>query len=103
MRSVPARPRSAPRSRGKHRDVPGHSDRELGALVLRTLRAEGVDTDYAVTDDTGRPTGLLLTEPRMGTLTRVSYSRSGSAGSAVTPADVLPTPRVFGHEHGRHV
>ncbi|MFE9452248.1 sugar kinase [Streptomyces sp. NPDC006739] len=63
---------------------------ELGALVLRTLRAEGVDTDHAVTDDTGRPTGLLLTEPRLGTLTRVSYYRAHSAGSAVSPADVLP-------------
>jgi 2-dehydro-3-deoxygluconokinase len=63
---------------------------ELGALVLRTLRAEGVDTGHAVTDDTGRPTGLLLTEPRLGTLTRVSYYRAGSAGSAVSPADVLP-------------
>ncbi|MET8082134.1 sugar kinase [Streptomyces sp. NPDC005303] len=63
---------------------------ELGALVLRTLRAEGVDLDHAVTDDSGRPTGLLLTEPRLGTLTRVSYYRAGSAGSAVTPADVLP-------------
>ncbi|MFF0160560.1 sugar kinase [Streptomyces sp. NPDC005263] len=63
---------------------------ELGALVLRTLRAEGVDTDHAVTDDAGRPTGLLLTEPRLGTLTRVSYYRAGSAGSALSPADVLP-------------
>lgn len=63
---------------------------ELGALVLRTLRAEGVDVRHAVTDDTGRPTGLLLTEPRLGTLTRVSYYRAGSAGSAVSAADVLP-------------
>ncbi|MFH9059665.1 sugar kinase [Streptomyces coeruleorubidus] len=63
---------------------------ELGALVLRTLRAEGIDTGHAVTDDTGRPTGLLLTEPRLGTLTRVSYYRTGSAGSAVSPAGVLP-------------
>ncbi|MFI8893452.1 sugar kinase [Streptomyces paradoxus] len=63
---------------------------ELGALVLRTLRAEGVDLSHAVTDDTGRPTGLLLTEPRLGTLTRVSYYRAGSAGSALSPADVLP-------------
>ncbi|BBC31111.1 PfkB domain protein [Streptomyces graminofaciens] len=62
---------------------------ELGALVLRTLRAEGIDTGHAVTDDTGRPTGLLLTEPRLGTLTRVSYYRAGSAGSAVSPVDVL--------------
>jgi 2-dehydro-3-deoxygluconokinase len=72
---------------------------ELGALVLRTLRAEGVDTTHAVTDDTGRPTGLLLTEPRLGTLTRVSYYRAGSAGSAVSPADVRPAltpePRVL--------
>ncbi|MET7479909.1 sugar kinase [Streptomyces sp. NPDC005648] len=64
---------------------------ELGALVLRTLRAEGVDIGHAVTDDAGRPTGLLLTEPRLGTLTRVSYYRAGSAGSALAPADVLPT------------
>ncbi|MFH8498774.1 sugar kinase [Streptomyces coeruleorubidus] len=63
---------------------------ELGALVLRTLRAEGIDTGHAVTDDTGRPTGLLLTEPRLGTLTRVSYYRTGSAGSAVSTAGVLP-------------
>ncbi|MGX5207755.1 sugar kinase [Streptomyces violaceus] len=63
---------------------------ELGALVLRTLRAEGVDTEHTAVDDTGRPTGLLLTEPRLGTLTRVSYYRAGSAGSAVSPADVLP-------------
>ncbi|MFB7927723.1 sugar kinase [Streptomyces sp. NPDC056039] len=63
---------------------------ELGALVLRTLRAENIDIGHAVTDDTGRPTGLLLTEPRLGTLTRVSYYRAGSAGSAVSPADVLP-------------
>ncbi|MDX3748819.1 sugar kinase [Streptomyces sp. AK08-02] len=62
---------------------------ELGALVLRTLRAEGVDIEHAVTDDAGRPTGLLLTEPRLGTLTRVSYYRTGSAGSAVSPADAL--------------
>jgi 2-dehydro-3-deoxygluconokinase len=63
---------------------------ELGALVLRTLRAEGVDTGHASTDDTGRPTGLLITEPRLGTLTRVDYHRAGSAGSALTPAEVLP-------------
>ncbi|MFM9587897.1 sugar kinase [Streptomyces scabiei] len=72
---------------------------ELGALVLRTLRAEGVDTGHASTDGTGRPTGLLITEPRLGTLTRVSYYRAGSAGSALTPADVLPAltpgPRIL--------
>ncbi|WUS04604.1 sugar kinase [Streptomyces sp. NBC_01261] len=72
---------------------------ELGALVLRTLRAEGIDTGHAVIDDTGRPTGLLLTEPRLGTLTRVNYYRAGSAGSALSPADVVPAlasgPRIL--------
>ncbi|WP_262704020.1 MULTISPECIES: sugar kinase [Streptomyces] len=63
---------------------------ELGALVLRTLRAENIDTGHVATDDTGRPTGLLLTEPRTGTLTRVSYYRSGSAGSAISSDEVLP-------------
>ncbi|MGW3983643.1 sugar kinase [Streptomyces mirabilis] len=71
---------------------------ELGALVLRTLRAEGIDAEHVVTDDS-RPTGLLLTEPRLGTLTRVNYYRAGSAGSALSPADVLPAlasgPRIL--------
>ncbi len=62
---------------------------ELGALVLRTLRAESVDVSHAVTDASGRPTGLLIFEPRLGDLTRVSYYRTGSAGSAVAADDVL--------------
>lgn len=62
---------------------------ELGALVLRTLRAESVDVRHAVTDTSGRPTGLLIFEPRLGDLTRVSYYRAGSAGSAVAADDVL--------------
>ena len=62
---------------------------ELGALVLRTLRAESVDVGHAVTDTSGRPTGLLIFEPRLGDLTRVSYYRAGSAGSAVAAGDVL--------------
>jgi 2-dehydro-3-deoxygluconokinase len=69
---------------------------ELGALVLRTLRAESVDVSHAVTDSSGRPTGLLIFEPRLGDLTRVSYYRSGSA---VAADDVLaalaPGPRVL--------
>jgi 2-dehydro-3-deoxygluconokinase len=72
---------------------------ELGALVLRTLRAESVDVGHAVTDTSGRPTGLLIFEPRLGDLTRVSYYRAGSAGSAVAADDVLAAlalaPRVL--------
>lgn len=64
-------------------------DDELGVLVLRTLRAENVDVSGAVTDP-GRPTGLILFERRTADVTRVQYYRSGSAGGALEPADVLP-------------
>lgn len=64
-------------------------DDELGALVLRTLRAENVDVSAAIVDP-GRPTGLILFERRTADITRVQYYRSGSAGGAVAAADVLP-------------
>ncbi|MGW6707868.1 sugar kinase [Streptomyces sp. NPDC054956] len=54
---------------------------EAGELVLRTLRAEGVDVGGATLDDGGAPTGLMLAEPRLPELTRVHYYRAGSAGS----------------------
>ncbi|MBB2911091.1 2-dehydro-3-deoxygluconokinase [Streptosporangium becharense] len=60
---------------------------ELGALVLRTLRAEAVDTG-TVRIDPERPTGLLIQENRIGDVSRVHYYRSGSAGSALGIADV---------------
>lgn len=63
-------------------------DDELGALVLRTLRAENVDVSGAVTDP-ARPTGLILFERRTGDVTRVQYYRSGSAGSGLVPADLM--------------
>ncbi|KUF20119.1 sugar kinase [Streptomyces silvensis] len=55
-------------------------DDEAGELVLRTLRAEGVDVRDAGRDP-GAPTGLLLFEPRLPEVTRVHYYRAGSAGS----------------------
>ncbi|MER7344337.1 sugar kinase [Streptomyces aurantiacus] len=55
-------------------------DDEAGELVLRTLRAEGVDVSGA-SRDAGAPTGLLLFEPRLPEVTRVHYYRAGSAGS----------------------
>lgn len=54
---------------------------EAGELVLRTLRAEGVDVGGASRDEGGAPTGLMLSEPRLPELTRVHYHRAGSAGS----------------------
>ncbi|UKY49996.1 sugar kinase [Streptomyces inhibens] len=60
---------------------------EAGQLVLRTLRAEGVEVSGA-SPDAGAPTGLLLFEPRLPEVTRVHYYRAGSAGSRLT-ADTI--------------
>lgn len=81
-------------------------DDELGALVLRTLRAENVDVTGAVTDP-ARPTGLILFERRTADLTRVRYYRSGSAGGALEPADLpqalAPVPEPAGSPGILHV
>lgn len=60
---------------------------EPGALVLRTLRAENVDTTLARVD-AGAPTGLILFEARIADVTRVCYYRTGSAGSRLAAADL---------------
>ena len=62
-------------------------DDELGARILRDLAAEGVDTRFARTDP-AHPTGFMLRELRTAEYTRVSYYRTGSAGSHLTTADV---------------
>lgn len=70
---------------------------QLGALVLRTLRAEGVDVSRVRTGEA--PTGILVFEERLRGVTRVDYHRRGSAGSTLVPADLLgawePPPRVL--------
>jgi len=72
---------------------------ELGELVLRTLRAEGVDVSACAVSPAA-PTGLIIFEPRVADLTRVSYYRSGSAGSRLSEAEVVAAfergvPRVL--------
>ncbi|MFD0658040.1 PfkB family carbohydrate kinase [Thermocatellispora tengchongensis] len=71
---------------------------ELGALVLRTLRAEGVDVS-TVRESGDRPTGLMIQESRIADITRVHYYRAGSAGSTLSPADataaLTPAPRLL--------
>lgn len=62
-------------------------DDELGALVLRTLRAEGVMSGNIRTTSAAR-TGLMLVNPRPGSGGEVLYYRSGSAGSMLAPSDV---------------
>lgn len=60
---------------------------ELGALILRILRAEGVALGAARVEPAA-PTGLILFEHRIADITRVQYRRAGSAGSRLSPADV---------------
>ncbi len=61
---------------------------EFGALVRRTLAAEGVD-GRVVVDDVA-PTGLMVKSRRTRDVTQVSYYRSGSAGSRLAPDDIDP-------------
>lgn len=69
----------------------------FGELILRELRAEGVDTGLAV-QDPDAATGLMFLEQRTADVTRVVYRRSGSAGSRLDAADVkeflAEVPRV---------
>jgi len=60
---------------------------ELGELVLRELRAEGVRLGH-VTRDPGRPTGVMFLEQRVADVARVVYNRAGSAASALAPTDL---------------
>lgn len=62
-------------------------DDELGELVLRTLRAEGVDVSGAITD-AAAATSLMIKERRTSTTSRVTYYRDGGPGSRLRPDDV---------------
>lgn len=67
-------------------------DDELGDLVLRELRAEGVTT-FAARDSA--PTSLLLKERRTSTHSRTRYYRTHTAGTRLT-ADDIPEHVVAG-------
>jgi 2-dehydro-3-deoxygluconokinase len=58
----------------------------LGQLVEREIRAEGVDVRAVV--DPSAPTGLMIKERRTPATQRVSYYRTGSAGSRLAPEDI---------------
>ncbi|MES9541423.1 PfkB family carbohydrate kinase [Actinomadura sp. NPDC000600] len=62
-------------------------DDEFGRLITTALAGEGVRLGHTVVDGTA-PTALLFKERRSGTLTRVQYYRTGSAGSRLRPSDV---------------
>ncbi|MFJ6728336.1 MULTISPECIES: sugar kinase [unclassified Streptomyces] len=72
---------------------------EPGSLIRRTLRAEGVDTRYVRTTDRAF-TGFVVFDRPAHDVTRVSYHRSGSAGSTLTAEECLAAraataPRVL--------
>lgn len=58
-----------------------------GDRILDALGIEGVDTQW-VRRDPERPTGLMLKDPDAG----VRYYRTGSAASAMSPADLAGVP-----------
>jgi 2-dehydro-3-deoxygluconokinase len=58
----------------------------LGDLILRELRAEGVDVQAV--RDPQRPTALLLAERRTAARQRIWYYRRDAAGAGLSPADV---------------
>lgn len=59
----------------------------IGSLVLRELRAEGVDVLHATTD-ADAPTGLMMKVRRTSATFDVRYVRRGSAGSRLCVDDV---------------
>lgn len=65
-----------------------------GELLTADIARHGVDTSL-VRIDPGRPTGIMVKQPG-GSGTRVSYCRSGSAASAMSPDDLdgCRPPRV---------
>ncbi len=74
---------------------------ELGEMVLRTLRAEGVALRSR--RDPVRSTGLLFREQRTGDIVHVEYVRRGSAGSALDIAlveDAMDPAPVLLHVSG---
>lgn len=65
----------------------GHvGEDSLGDLILRELRAEGVDAQ--VVRDPERPTALLLAERRTAARQRIWYYRRDAAGAGLSSADV---------------
>lgn len=59
---------------------------EIGELVRREIRAEGVVTHVIV--DPGAPTGIMVKSRRTPDSTRVYYYRAASAGSRLSPDDI---------------
>jgi len=61
-------------------------DDDLGSLVVRELRGQGVHISARLDPDA--PTGLMVKEHRRGKPTHVRYYRNNSAGSRLEPDDL---------------
>jgi 2-dehydro-3-deoxygluconokinase len=61
-------------------------DDDLGGLVIRELRGQGVEV--VARRDLDAPTGLMVKEHRRGKPTHVRYYRKHSAGSRLEPGDL---------------
>lgn len=61
-------------------------DDDLGRMIVRELRSEGIDVFPIV--DVGAPTALMIKHRRTDQHQRVDYFRRGSAGSRLSPSDV---------------
>lgn len=70
----------------------------LGRLVRRTYAAESIDVS-CVRVDPHAPTGILVSERRLGSVSQVDYHRRNSAGTLVTESDVVDAlacrPQIF--------
>lgn len=62
-------------------------DDSFGQFILRSIRAEGVDTSH-LTIDTEHPTGIMFKEPKPRMETSVYYYRNGSAASHMGCTDI---------------
>jgi 2-dehydro-3-deoxygluconokinase len=64
-------------------------DDEVGALILRCLRAEGVDVEQVLVAP-GQLTGMALVDTGPGGVRRVHYRRRTSPMAGLTPAHLSP-------------
>lgn len=73
-------------------------DDVLGRMIITVLRGQGVDVGGHVVDPAAQ-SGILVKETLYANHQRVTYYRDGSAGSRLSPADVvasrLPVPRIL--------
>jgi 2-dehydro-3-deoxygluconokinase len=63
-------------------------DDGFGTMILRRLRAEGVNV-AGISVEAGAPTGMLIREVRTLVASNVLYRRAGSAGSRLDPNDLV--------------